>query len=444
MHLVDPVYPVKISKLPILPRRFDANGRFKFDSLRTDKESWTFPFLTVAQDVRPDMRWGMALILTSALMGVCGCAAPPPPAVAVPVAPPPPNLIDFLGFTALCEKLTPVVQHKIAHLATVFPFLKPKPCLKPLDAPENLKSPSPAISAAAAVIAAEGLAEQKIAGLKALAEVGCGGYPEVEEAFLASLSDPTEAVRFEAVQAIRYAAGDPCVPCGGGSCCTPEILKQLDKMTNGIKDDGCPFEPSPRVRRAARLALKTCGPPPLVPKPAGVPLEVPPAELLPPLEPAVPPPPPVPTAPVPEPPPVAPAPAPTGGVTAAMTNDLIKPSRPKNTIQQAAHQIPASQSDQGQVRWERVSIRIEDFASYDQSLQVMMALRQRTLGKSAELPAGVDPKISFETKVFGWTKPEDVPSTEIADALGRLSVGRISPMLEEAGQLHLVRILERR
>lgn len=390
------------------------------------------------------MRRGTVPLLILVLIYAAGCAAPPAaPEAAAAVGPPPPNLIDFLGFTALHEKLTPVVQHKIAHLATVFPFLKPKPCLKPLDDPANLKSPSPAISAAAAVVAAEAMAEQKIAGLKALAEVGCGGYPEVEEAFLASLSDPTEAVRFEAVQAIRYAAGDICIPCNGSSCCTPDILKQLDKMAFGQKDDGCPFEPSPRVRRAARLALKTCGPPPFVPEPPPGPEEVPPDELLPPAE--------LPIPPVPEPepdsapPPPVPAPAPPGGATtASIGSKPVHGSRPVRKIQQVSHQTSSDKAKTGQVRWERVSIRISDFDSYDQALSVMQALRQRTAGQSVDLPKGVDPKIAFETKVFGWIRPEDTHSTEITDALERLAVGRISPILEEGGQLHLVRVLERR
>ncbi len=388
------------------------------------------------------MRRGMAQLFTCALICVSGCAAPPA-APEVPAAPPHPNAFDVLGVTAIEKKLTPVVQHKIAHLATVFPFLKPKPCLKPLDAPENAKSPVPAISAAAAVIAAEGLAEQKIAGLKALAEVGCGGYPEVEEAFLASLSDPTEAVRFEAVQAIRYAAGDICVPCGGSSCCTPDILKQLDKMAFGQKDDGCPFEPSPRVRRAARLALKTCGPPPFVPEPLPGPLEVPPEEFLPPAE--------LPIPPVPEPspaaPPLAPPPVPVAlgaEITAALGPSAIRSSRPIRKIQQVAHETPAAKSQEGLVRWERVSLRIADFNSYDQALSVMMALRQRTAGESANLPADVNPGIQFETKVLGWTRPKDTASSEITDALERLAVGKISPVLEDGGQLHLVRVLERR
>lgn len=376
-------------------------------------------------------------ILSLVMIAVTGCAAPP--AAPEAVGPPPPNLIDFLGFTALHEKLVPVVQHKIAHLATVFPFLKPKPCLKPLDDPANAKSPSPAISAAAAVVAAEGMAEQKVAGLKALAEIGCGGYPEVEEAFLASLSDPTEVVRFEAVQAIRYAAGDLCVPCNGSSCCTPDILNQLDKMAFGQKDNGCPFEPSPRVRRATRLALKTCGPPPYVPEPLPGPEEVPPEELLPPAE--------DPIQPIPEPEPSAPpvpAPPPAGGTTAAVSGLPIRSSRPVGKIQQASHQTASDTPKTGQVRWERISVNLSDFSSYDQALSVMQALRQRTAGQSANLPAGVDPKISFETKVFGWTRPADTFSTEIADALERLTVGRISPILEEGGQLHLVRVLERR
>lgn len=108
----------------------------------------------------------------------------------------------------------------------------------------------------------EDAAPQKIAALRYLATIGCAGcYPGVEEAFIASMEDCTEEVRFEAILAIRHTTTCPCECCGKSSCCSEKIQKKLRELAFDTDDSGRPKESSERVRRQARLALAQCGPP---------------------------------------------------------------------------------------------------------------------------------------------------------------------------------------
>jgi hypothetical protein len=158
---------------------------------------------------------------------------------------------------------------------------------------------APAVKCAAEIIAEEAKAPQKIDALRYLGRVGCTKcYPCVEEGLLAALDDCTEEVRFEAAKALRQAASEPCKCCKFTSCCTQKVYEKLHKIAYETRADGCPVEPSPRVRRMARLALCRCGgatafeepkepvptegpsgaaPPPL-PPPAKPAAEAPPAE----------------------------------------------------------------------------------------------------------------------------------------------------------------------
>jgi hypothetical protein len=146
----------------------------------------------------------------------------------------------------------------------------------PLTDPANLASDVPAISKAAEIKAEEDLAPQKIAALRYLATIGCGGcYKSVEDAFLAALDDCTEAVRYEAVKALRDTTTCTCQFCNRDACCSEKIQKKLRDMAEGLDDKGCPKEMSERVRRQARLALAECGPPPPVVTTAPTQTEVP-------------------------------------------------------------------------------------------------------------------------------------------------------------------------
>jgi hypothetical protein len=134
----------------------------------------------------------------------------------------------------------------------------------PLDDPANLSESAPeSVAKAAEIKAQEDQAAQKIAALRYLATIGCGGcYPSVEDAFISGLEDCTEEVRWEAVKALRDTSTTACAFCNKEACCSEKIQKKLRELAMETDDSGCPKEPSDRVRRQARLALAECGPPP--------------------------------------------------------------------------------------------------------------------------------------------------------------------------------------
>jgi hypothetical protein len=133
--------------------------------------------------------------------------------------------------------------------------------LKRIADPENLKSDNPAIKSAAEAKAEADLAPQKIKAIKFLATVCCccSKYKaEVKNSLLAALSDCTEEVRYEAAVALCQCSGDPCTICNRCSCCDPDIMAKLAELADGKAPNGCDLESSPRVRAAARNALKGC------------------------------------------------------------------------------------------------------------------------------------------------------------------------------------------
>jgi hypothetical protein len=240
------------------------------------------------------------------------------------------------------------------------------PPVLPINDPANLNSSNPAVAAAAAAKRDEDAAPQKIAALEYLATRGCTScVPGAEEAMLSGLEDCTESVRFAAATAIYETAGKPCRVCKAGNCCTPKIREKLWEL--GFKVDentGCPVEPSPRVRREARLALRACGPdctPPVPPAPR--PSEGPDLDLPTPVNPAAP----VPPAPALDPqplaPPVPPAPGLSPGSSAAAPESADPPRiqggvrRPRRVRQEmgasvylgvrARHSIPSPLRGEG-------------------------------------------------------------------------------------------------
>jgi len=173
------------------------------------------------------------------------------------------TLPEFLGITGMFKAVGGLLGRARNVLGMYYPGLESKPGVRAIADPANLDSPNPAAAAAAEIKAEQDGAAQKIKALRYLAEIGCGGcYPDVEKAFLASLEDCTEEVRYEGVQALRKAAGNPCQFCRHDSCCSPEIIKKLREIGCGIDEKTCCYkEPSARVRRVARLALGLCPPP---------------------------------------------------------------------------------------------------------------------------------------------------------------------------------------
>jgi hypothetical protein len=227
------------------------------------------------------------LVCWGALAAVCGCAAPatvPETApdlanilqqaaqaetsvvnVSTPAACcPRQTLPEFLGFKCLMQGVCGAVNQLRNCLGMAFPGLEATPPLLAITDPANMSEDAPpAVQAAADIKSQEDQAAQKIKAIRYLATIGCGGcYPDVEDALIAAMDDCTEAVRYEAVKAVRQTAGggDGCTCCAYGACCSEKMQNKLKELAYD-KQGCCTGEPSARVRRQARLALATCGPP---------------------------------------------------------------------------------------------------------------------------------------------------------------------------------------
>jgi hypothetical protein len=211
------------------------------------------------------------------------------------------------------------------------------PPVLPINDPANLKSPNPAVAAAAAAMRDEDAAPQKIAALEYLATRGCSScVAGAEDAMLAGLDDCTESVRYAAAVAIYETAGKPCRVCKAGNCCSPKIREKLWELGYKLNEStGCPLEPSPRVRREARLALRACGPDcnPMTP-PATMPTEGPDLELTTPVNPRPP------AAPPAAAPGVAPAEPPVPKLPASEPQAATtEPNSPPGPMQNAARRL---------------------------------------------------------------------------------------------------------
>jgi len=206
---------------------------------------------------------------------------PPPPSsttvdrtTIVAVAPPAsqhPTLAEFLGIPQCLAATQQCCSQTLACLGFIFPglgsALEPKPPLLPIADPANLESDNAAIQTAAKTKQEEDMAAQKIAALRYLATVGCGCYPDIEDAFIKALDDCTEEVRYEAVLAIRKTASICCHACNTSACCSTKVQQKLRSVAYETDNNGRPKERSERVRRQARLALSACGPAPAEPQP---------------------------------------------------------------------------------------------------------------------------------------------------------------------------------
>lgn len=185
---------------------------------------------------------------TSATAGQTTLVAIAPPAA------PKQTLPEFLGLTGLIECVGKGMCAAYDCLGEAFPDLKQIP------SPDALGDDADAGSEAAAAIQQdEEKAAAKVKALRYLAEHGCGCYPGVEEAFLAAFDDCTEEVRYEAAKGLRSLAGHPCAVCTSSNCCSEAVRKKLQEIAYETDTRGCYLEPSPRVRRMARLALQGCG-----------------------------------------------------------------------------------------------------------------------------------------------------------------------------------------
>lgn len=427
-------------------------------------------------------------------VAVLGCATPPGPD---PAAPPPPTsaeaggqtivaiappsapqqtLPQWLGVNDLFGALGGLTRAKHRLMAPLFPQMarqmllnEPPPLLKSITDPENLKEDAPpVVQAAAEAQMDEQAAEQKIAAIEALAKIGCvRGHPAVEEGLLASLSDPTERVRFAAVSALADLAGSPCEVCQSGSCCSPKIYAKLAEMAEKKTDTNCWFEPSGRVRRVARRAMISCGPSSL-PKPKPLKIEGPPKDATPP-KPGIegpetaPPPPAVKSAslkpqspsrnqrtpmltPIAKRKPVTGSPAvKRSAKTDAKPVSLQSKSAPSPKTS-AATIAPVSNNDDSseiRIRWEHVVAPVGNFTSRGRARRAIEYFRNRAIGVRSRRPNDWDPK-RFQIRVHGWTAESSIAPEKLARLIRALPVGRVSVIIEDRDAFHMVRVLERR
>ena len=394
-----------------------------------------------------------------------GCATVPP-AVPAPVAPPssaavgnnyivaiapPPvaqgTIWDFLGVKALCREIGMVANCGLNLLGSRFPGLEPGPLLTAIGDPANTKSSNPAVAAAASAKADDDAAPQKVKALRYLGTLGCGGcYPDVEAALLAALDDCTEVVRFEAVSVLAETSRNRCRYCDSGKCCSPKVRKKLEKIAMELNDRGCHVEPSARVRRMARVALCNCGCDDFgcpSNSDAQAPIEGPSSEG------TVPPP--------PEP------------VVRAFQQDIIA----KRYVETTGFEIRSADLDQNQpsgiqlrdrsdanglstvvgeridsaesssrIRWESASVNIYRFESKAQARSVIEFVRQKAIGMNPTAPPEADLK-HVSTRQMGWSRPQDIRSSELSETLFELPVGQISRVIEVGDQLMICRVLEK-
>jgi hypothetical protein len=208
---------------------------------------------------------------------LAGCAVGPPPAAgplgSVPLAggsvpavaaTSPMTLPRYLGVESVAMGVRRVVYRSRLRAASYFPILQPLP---PAAAPVAigdpccLQSASPAVATAAAIQQADAAAPAKVNAIGYLATMDICKNPQIEEAFLAAMDDPSECVRVAAVQGIIDATercGVACNQCSG--CCTSAIRQRLMHLAYDVDDNGCSCEPSPKVRRLARIAACRCNP----------------------------------------------------------------------------------------------------------------------------------------------------------------------------------------
>ncbi|TVP97576.1 MAG: hypothetical protein EA381_14650 [Planctomycetaceae bacterium] len=173
------------------------------------------------------------------------------------------TLPQFLGITNLFRGgfgLIRLARDRItARLGSRFPGLEPRPPLKLLTDPANMSEDAPpSVQAAAKIKAEQDAGAQKAKAAAYLATVGCGCYEGVAEALAENLKDCNEEVRYATVKALRDLGVRSCSCCGGNSCCTVEVHRELMRLAWELDYHGCYVERSQRVRRLARLALETC------------------------------------------------------------------------------------------------------------------------------------------------------------------------------------------
>ncbi len=207
---------------------------------------------------------------------ITGCAVKPPPSVgnfglaggtgvSATTASPPMTLPRFLGVESVATGFHRVVYRSRLRASTLLPILAPLPAsASPVAVcdPSCLESPAPAVATAAALQLAEAAAPGKAKAMAYLATLDSCRNPQIEEAFLAAMDDPSDSVRIAAVQGVidMNTRCGGCRTCGYGcaGCCTPAIQSKLLKLAFETNEMGCWCEHNPKVRRLARVGSCKC------------------------------------------------------------------------------------------------------------------------------------------------------------------------------------------
>ncbi|MEQ8788319.1 MAG: hypothetical protein RIC55_18565 [Pirellulaceae bacterium] len=343
------------------------------------------------------------------------------------------TLPQFLGLNDLAKGLVGLFRQGQNFLGSIYPGLEPIPALKSITDPANASSSTPSVAAAASVKSDEDQSRQKIKSLRYLATIGCGGcYPDVEKAFLSALSDCTEDVRLEAVKAIRQTAGSKCAYCNTHKCCSEKIREKLWQLAYGVDDQGCPSEPSARVRRFARMTLKACGTGGVVVSDS-LPTEGPPAET---------------------PPPSGPTEGPTGGeaTPVAPTNASSQTSQASGAATGGAYPVAQAQHAEIQhaeilttsleVSWEQVTAPFSQFENPGEARAAIEQVRMLIAGHAADPPDAALLR-RLHSRRFDWTPAESMVSDIARRAAFENRLGEMTVFSDSYG-VHLLRILQRR
>ena len=94
------------------------------------------------------------------------------------------------------------------------------------------------------------------------------------------------------------------------------------------------------------------------------------------------------------------------------------------------------------VRWERITADVRRFGSREEAYATLSAVRARAAGQPDVAPPANLSLLQSET--HSWTMPNEVKSPLLSRSLFALPVGKLSPILEEKDQLHVLRVLEHR
>lgn len=104
--------------------------------------------------------------------------------------------------------------------------------------------------------------------------------------------------------------------------------------------------------------------------------------------------------------------------------------------------LPRYQSP-SRVRWEKVSISIDQSGSLDAATRIATFLTHKANGTQVTPPVEMNADC-VETEIFGWTDlGEDMPA-RLAIPLSQLPIGAVSQVIQESRYLVLIRVLERR